>query len=99
MDGDVQALPADVQGLDIEERLRAVCGHLNVLNAQLVELTAEALATGSWQGWGVRSLQHGLTWQAGISPHRAAEVVRLAEARTTHPAVMSTFAAGALSVD
>ena len=40
------------QGLDIEERLRAVCGHLNVLNAQLVELAAEALATGSWQALG-----------------------------------------------
>jgi hypothetical protein len=40
-----------------------------------------------------------LTWQAGISPSRAREVVRLAEARSTHPAVMSTFAAGALSLD
>ena len=91
--------PTERAGPDIEERLRAVCGHLNVLNAQLVELAAEALATGSWQGWGVRSLAHWLTWQAGISPHQAREVVRLAEARTTHPAVMSAFAAGALSVD
>ena len=103
MDGDVHAplevLHDEEPVLDIEERLRAVCGHLNVLNAQLVELAAEALATGSWQGWGVKSLAHWLTWQAGISPHRAAEVVRLAEARTSHPAVMSTFAAGALSVD
>lgn len=79
--------------VDIEERLRAVCGHLNVLHAQLVELAAEALETGSWQGWGVKSLAHWLTWQAGISPSRAREVVRLAEARSTHPAVMSTFAA------
>jgi hypothetical protein len=103
MDGDVHAplevLHDEEPVLDIEDRLRAVCGHLNVLNAQLVELTAEALATGSWQGWGVKSLAHWLTWQAGIAPHRAAEVVRLAEARTSHPAVMSTFAAGALSVD
>ena len=44
---------------DIEVRLRAVCGHLNVLHAQLVELAAEALATGSWQGWGVESLSTG----------------------------------------
>ena len=40
---------------------------------------------GAWQGWAVRSLAHWLTWQAGISPHRADEVVRLAEARTTAP--------------
>ena len=85
--------------IDIEERLRTVCGHLNVLNAQLVELAAEAMATGAWQGWGVRSLQHWLTWQAGISPGHAGEVVRLAEARDTHPAIMSTFAAGAISID
>jgi hypothetical protein len=86
-------------GVDIEERLRTVCGHLNVLNAQLVELAAEALETGAWQGWGVRSLAHWLTWQAGISPGHAKELIRLAEARQTHPAVMSTFAAGAISMD
>jgi hypothetical protein len=83
----------------IEERLRTVCGQLNVLNAQLVELAAEALTTGSWHGWGVKSLAHWLTWQAGISAGHARQVVRLAEARDTHPAVMSAFAAGALSVD
>ena len=85
--------------VDIEERLRTVCGHLNVLHAQLVELAAEALDTGSWQGWGVRSLSHWLTWQAGLSPGSAREVTRLAEARTSHPAIMSTFAAGAISMD
>ena len=76
-----------------------MCGHLNVLNAQLVELAAEALAKDSWAVWGVKSLSHWLTWQAGISSRHAQEVVRLAEARDTHPAVMSAFAAGALSVD
>ena len=84
---------------DIEERLRTVCGHLNVLHAQLVELAAEAMETEAWAGWGVRSLTHWLTWQAGISPGHAREVVRLAEARDTHPAIMSTFAAGAISID
>jgi hypothetical protein len=48
MGGGVDLDPA----VDLEERLRTVCGHLNVLNAQLVELAGEALATGSWQGWG-----------------------------------------------
>ena len=55
--------------------------------------------TEAWAGCGVRSLQHWLTWQAGISPGHAREVVRLAEARDTHPAIMSTFAAGAISID
>src|SRR5262245_39685983 len=84
---------------DVEARLQAVCGQLNVLHAQLVDLAAEALATGCWEGWGVRSLAHWLTWQAGLSTARAAEVVRLAEATATHPEVMAAFADGALSVD
>ena len=70
-----------------------------MLNAQLVELAAEALTTGAWHGWGVRSLEHWLTWQAGVSPGHAREVVRLARARETHPVVMASFAEGALSVD
>ena len=44
--------PGSGAEVDIEVRLRDVCGQLNVLNAQLVELAAEALATGSWAGWG-----------------------------------------------
>ena len=79
--------------------MRVVCGQLNVLNAELVALAAEAMETGSWHGCGVKSLGHWLTWQAGISPRHADEVVRLAQARETHPAVMATFAAGALSKD
>jgi HNH endonuclease len=85
--------------VDIEERLRTVCGHLNVLHARLVELAAETLATGSWEGAGVKSLAHWLTWQAGISAGHAREIVQLAEVRQTHPEVMEAFAAGALSQD
>ena len=95
MAGGVELDPA----VDIEERLRTVCGHLNVFNAQLVELAAEAMATGSWHGCGVKSLAHWLTWQAGISAGHAREIVRLAEARDTHPLVMGEFAEGALSQD
>jgi hypothetical protein len=95
MAGGVELDPA----VDLEERLRTVCGHLNVLNAQLVELAAEALATGSWHGAGVKSLAHWLTWQVGISQGHAREIVRLAEARDSHPRVMAAFADGALSHD
>jgi hypothetical protein len=85
--------------VSVEDRLRAVCGHLNVLHAELVELAAEALETGCWNGWGVRSLAHWLMWKAGLSPAHAAEIARLAEARQTHPKVMATFGDGALSLD
>jgi Domain of unknown function (DUF222) len=93
--GDVTTEP----DASIEERLRAVCGHLNVLNAELVALAAEALETGAWEGQGIRSLSHWLCWQAGISSGHAGEVVRLAHAQTSHPLIMEVFAEGGLSVD
>jgi len=83
----------------VEDRLRAVCGHLNVLHAELVALAAEALETGCWEGFGIRSLSHWLMWKAGLSPAKAAEIARLAEAKISHPKVMRCFAEGAVSLD
>src|SRR5215216_2661357 len=87
------------RSVDIEDRLREVCGTLNLVQGQLVEVVAEALETGAWQVDGIRTPAHWVAWQAGLSPSHANEIVRLAEARMSHPAVMSTFAAGAISVD
>jgi hypothetical protein len=84
---------------DIEERLAVVVGQLNALHAQLVELVAEAKATNAWGGLGVRSLTHWLTWKAGVSNPHAAQLVRLAEARTTHPRISEAFQSGRLTVD
>jgi hypothetical protein len=91
--------PVEAPADDIEDRLREICGHLNVLHGQLVELTAEAAESGSWQGWGVRSLAHWLCWQGGLSPQRAAETVRLAAAHSTHPQLIGALSDGAVSVD
>jgi hypothetical protein len=91
--------PVTEPDASVEDRLRAVCGHLNVLHAELVALAAEALETGCWQGWGIRSPAHWLSWKAGLSPPHAAEIVRLAEARQTHPKVMAAFSDGAVSLD
>ena len=85
--------------VSVEDRLRAVCGHLNVLHAELVALAAEALETGCWEGFGIRSLAHWLTWKAGLSQARAAEVERLARVSVSHPKVMATFGEGLLSLD
>jgi len=85
--------------VSVEDRLRAVCGHLNVLHAELVALAAEALETGCWEGFGIRSLAHWLTWKAGLSQAHAAEVERLARAGVSHPKVMASFGEGLLSLD
>jgi len=85
--------------LDLEDRLAVIVGQLNALHAQLVDLVAEARETDAWAGVGIRSLGHWLTWKAGISRGQADRLVRLAEARTTHPEISAAFATGQLSVD
>jgi hypothetical protein len=92
--GDVELDP-----VSLEDRLRVVCGHLNVLHAELVALTAEALATGVWQVAWVRSPAQWLSWQAGLSPRHAGEIVELAGASVDHPAVLAELGAGGLSLD
>ena len=44
-------------------------------------------------------MQHCLCWKAGISSGHAGELVRLANARVSHPLIMETFAEGLLSSD
>ena len=85
--------------VDIEDRLAVVVGQLNALHAELVDLVAEARATNAWAGLGIRSLTHWLTWKAGVSNPHAAQLVRLAEARETHPRISEAFEAGRLTVD
>ena len=84
---------------DLEEQVRVVCGHLNACHVKLVELAAEAIATDSWSGIGVRSIEHWLTWQTGISARTARMVVRLVAAKDTHPTTSGVFAEGRLSLE
>ena len=86
-------------GDDIERRLAVIVGQLNALHAQLVDLVVEARDTDAWAGVGIRSLTHWLTWKAGVTNERAAALVRLADARRTHPALSRRFADGELTVD
>ena len=84
---------------DIEARLAVIVGQLNALHAQLVDLVAEARDTDAWAGLGIRSLTHWLTWKAGVTNERANALVRLADAKTTHPELSTLFADGELTVD
>ena len=78
---------SEVLARDLEGRLKVVCGHLNAAHAQLVDVVAEVIEHDAWSGMGVRSPKHWLTWQAGVDPATAEKVLRLAAAKTTHPAV------------
>ena len=83
----------------LEDRIARVCGHLNVLHAELVALTAESLATGAWCGQGIISASHWVAWQTGVSPERAKQIVHIAERSTELPVSYAAFTDGLLSID
>ena len=54
----------------LEGDVAEVCGVLNATVGRLVELVADALDQDLWQGWGIHSPTHWVTWQTGLSPIR-----------------------------
>ena len=84
---------------ELEAAVAEVCGVLNAAHARLVALVADALATDAWHGWGIHSPAQWVAWQTGLSPTRAAEIVRLASRAAELPVTMQAFSAGALAVD
>ena len=84
---------------EAERRLALLCGSLNVLHGQLVELVVDVIESGAWAVSGVRTVEHWLTWQAGLAPATARHLVSLATATATHPKVSALLADGAISLD
>jgi hypothetical protein len=83
----------------LEARGAALAGLLNTATAGLVEVIAEALTTGAWQGWGIVSPEQWAALRFGLSPARARRLVAAARAVPALPAVRAAFAAGELSED
>ncbi len=83
----------------LQTRIAVLCGHLNVLHSQLVDTIVEALDGDLWQQWGIRSPDHWLAWQTGLSPARARQLVDTARRARELPATFAAFADGELSVD
>jgi hypothetical protein len=83
----------------LEAALADVCGHLNALDARLVELVADALATEAWCQHGIASPAHWLAWKAGLTRSRAQQLVAIARRRSELPATIAAFERGELSVD
>jgi hypothetical protein len=83
----------------VEGRIADLMGVMNAVTAELVEVIAEVDRTGLWQGWGIRSLEHWVTWRCGVSPRRARGLVALARRLPELPEVAAVFAAGSLTED
>jgi Domain of unknown function (DUF222) len=83
----------------LQTRMADLCGHLNVLHAQLVDAVVESLDEGLWDQWGIRSPEHWLAWQTGLTPARSRQLVEVARRKTELPVTFAAFADGQLSVD
>ena len=83
----------------LESRLAEISGHLNVLHQELVGIVRTAMDTRSWEGAGLHSPAHWLSWQTGLSPERARQIVQMANRLDDLPESFAAFAHGLLSVD
>ncbi len=84
---------------ELNRRMSCAAGVLNVAHARMLELVAEALESGLWKQAGIRSLEHWLVWQTGVSHSRARQWVRIARRRGELPVTMEAFGNGELSID
>src|SRR5262245_9723801 len=89
----------EVAAAALQTRVADLCGHLNVLHAQLVDAIVEALEGELWAQWGLRSPEHWLSWQTGLSPAHAKQLVDAARRKAELPVTFAAFADGELSVD
>ncbi len=83
--------------LALERRLVTAAGQANAAVAAMVDTLTEVLETGAWEGDGIRSPGHWLSWQASISTARAHALVRIARRLPDLPKVAAAFRAGELS--
>jgi hypothetical protein len=83
----------------LEQRLAETVGLLNMVTAELVGLIGDALHTGGWEGFGIRSPEHWVVWRCGVSPTRARRLVRIARTLDGLPECAGLFADGSLTED
>ncbi len=77
----------------------AVMGTLNAAAAQLVLTIRMLLDTDGWNGWGIQSLEHWVTWKAAVAPARAKGLVRIARRLHELPACWALFEQGRVTED
>ena len=77
----------------------AVMGAVNAGVARLVAAIRDLLATGGWEGVGIRSPEHWVCWKAGVSHGRAQGLVHIARRAGELPACFALFREGRLTED
>lgn len=84
---------------EVESEVADVCGHVHSLYGRLVGLVGRVLAESLWSQHGVRSPEHWVCWQTGLSPSVARRLVAAARRRDELPATLAALEAGELSLD
>ncbi|MEO1057092.1 MAG: DUF222 domain-containing protein [Actinomycetota bacterium] len=81
-------------------RLDELCGHLNALTGELVDLAVDVLADSSVvTGNGIYTQRQYLAWRCGISSRRAAQIVAVAERVEVFPRCVQLLRDGLISLD
>ena len=83
----------------IEMALNEAVGRVNVAHAELVAVIVEVLDSGCWNGHGIRSPEHWVTWKTGVSATRARDLVLIARRTVELPVTAEVFRSGLLSAD
>ncbi len=89
----------EAEAARLEAELAEVCGLLNAATGRLVALVGQVLATGAWEGFGIRCPEQWVQWQCGVSRRRAKTLVGMARRLPELPETRGALEAGELSED
>jgi hypothetical protein len=85
---------------DVEARVADLMGSINATTAELVGVIADVIENETWNiAAGIRSPEHWVTWQCGVSQARAESLVRVARRRTELPESSALFDDGRITED
>lgn len=82
-----------------ERATLALMGTINLAVAQLVATIRMLIDTDGWAGHGIQSVEHWVTWKAGISRRRASRLTLIARRLDELPACWALFEQGRLTED
>lgn len=74
-------------------------GIVNSTTAEIVSVIADVVEHERWAVSGIRSAEHWVAWQCGVSPRRARDLVTMARRRAELPAISKLFDAGLVTED
>ena len=81
----------------LEDEITTLCAHLGAAEHRLLTAIAEFDHRGGWNGLGIASCAHWLSWKCGISLPAAHEKVRIARALRELPQLSAAMSRGQLS--